>query len=465
MSTSEITKELGPLYTWLDLKKNDVTWNNPSLRIKPWREMQTIHFLNAVQEDALGISDGHAMEIVNTSKLNIRLLDEIHNGTTLKLPENFGVSSQNDFGTTKSFRSFINAKAQAKKDFTRVTLTELFVLADSVVFEASIKVVEDVIRVSEKFDHAHNYNRMFTHLISMMNGKTSKSTNKSIESGLVLRTELGKKVTKDLEEILQVGENYQRRALYNRIIKSIIGFTSPGFLFHVKAVLVDTLSVHAHTSNQPFKHFEDLISLEDYAFKIVTFNLLMESLLVLDDSKYNNNPDKITKDGLVIVDELLKNSDLTISDIYAISRAITDDEFSRLVDETSPVGYGPFKPFLDGDYEYEEALIRIAMLTSDRSRPYIDQMKLEVDLPDVFARGEYTIAPLANGIIPDAEIKFERKFYKVPTVTVAMRAGTTSFIPTVEITDITTDGFKVELQNPQNNTRVGGTITWKAQGY
>ena len=87
-------------------------------------------------------------------------------------------------------------------------------------------------------------------------------------------------------------------------------------------------------------------------------------------------------------------------------------------------------------------------------------MKVTVDVPDVFDRGSSTItdAQAASGL----RITFSRSFHITPEITVTLKGGTVMAIPKILSPD--DGGFTLVLETP-TGTRVGGTVSWTAQGY
>ena len=164
-------------------------------------------------------------------------------------------------------------------------------------------------------------------------------------------------------------------------------------------------------------------------------------------------------EGFAFADALLRHANAVLADLGVRSTPMDGATFRDLVAARGPLGYGPFRDLVPGDYEYAKALIGLllsAPVTGERVA--IADAVLNVDVPDVRDRGTASVP--ATG----ATVVFNRSFTNPPEVQVTLKAGGAPALP--EITAITTTGFDVQLFDAADGvTLVAGTVSWSALGY
>lgn len=149
---------------------------------------------------------------------------------------------------------------------------------------------------------------------------------------------------------------------------------------------------------------------------------------------------------------------LAVTSDLAIQEAdLSFVNFQDLFDNTEPIGYEPFIPFMTGDHEYLRAMIRLKVTGDGISVPIINTLKAQVDLPDVFDAGFTVVSGSGT-----ANVTFVRNFYIPPEVICTIKGGTVFVVPIVS--NITRTGFTVELRDSNGNP-IAGTVTWSAHGY
>lgn len=165
------------------------------------------------------------------------------------------------------------------------------------------------------------------------------------------------------------------------------------------------------------------------------------------------------EEAFAIAEEYRRHANGVISDLLINADLDMDDTgFEQMLLKAAPPGYSDFRPFLAGDHEYQNALFRTILKGKDLDRPQLRGLALEVDVPDVFDRG--TATTVTTGAVT---VKFNRPFYVVPEVVVALKGGTVFAIPKI-IGDIRPDGFDVQLEDSAG-ALVAGNVSWSAHGY
>ena len=168
----------------------------------------------------------------------------------------------------------------------------------------------------------------------------------------------------------------------------------------------------------------------------------------------------LKKDNAALYDAFLEAYGGVISNIAITEGDMSLDEFNEAT-QTAP-GYTPFMDFKVGEYEYQDALVRIVInAIAAQTKPSVSNVIMHVDIPDTQDRGT---ANITDTVAP-TRINFNKQFYIVPEVNVNLRGGNTGDgVVTPYITSMDKTGFEVQLVNDAGQL-VTGLITWQATGY
>lgn len=150
-----------------------------------------------------------------------------------------------------------------------------------------------------------------------------------------------------------------------------------------------------------------------------------------------------------------------LSDIVVNNHAITLDEFNRLANKAS--GYNSFTEFKVGEYEYQDALYRLAVRKKNSaSNPLVYDYTIHVDIDDVKDRGTADIPA------EETKVYFNRTYYTTPDVVVIVCGGTEGSVVIPSITEQGEDNkgkyFKIILKDATGKI-VAGRISWNSNGY
>lgn len=150
-----------------------------------------------------------------------------------------------------------------------------------------------------------------------------------------------------------------------------------------------------------------------------------------------------------------------LSDIVVNDHAITLDEFNRLANKAS--GYNTFSEFKVGEYEYKDALYRLAIRKKNAtSNPLVYDYTIHVDIDDVKDRGTADIPA------EETKVYFNRTYYTTPDVVVIVYGGTEGSVVIPSITEQGEDNrgkyFKIILKDATGKV-VAGRISWNSNGY
>jgi hypothetical protein len=169
-------------------------------------------------------------------------------------------------------------------------------------------------------------------------------------------------------------------------------------------------------------------------------------------------------EAVAVDDRFLRALNGIIEEITLKNGSMTAADFQQLVNQ--PTGYERFIPYIVGEYEYQKALVRLAVTPGSLgAEPAVYNVVVHVDIDDTVDRGTTIITDTSAA----TTVHFSKHYYTRPEVTVTLRGGSTAdgiITPNVTEIDKDKDGyyFKVELLK-SDGTRAKGTITWQSVGY
>jgi len=208
----------------------------------------------------------------------------------------------------------------------------------------------------------------------------------------------------------------------------------------------------------PGKNSMEPVAPADALERLAAFRRDLAEAVALTDTEAKTSA-RVSTEAFALADALLRHANAVLADLAVRSTPLDETGFRDLVAEKGPLGYGPFRDLVPGDYEYAKALIGLllsAPVTGERVA--IADAVLNVDVPDVRDRGTASLS------VTGGTVAFNRGFTEPPEVQVTLKAGGTPALP--EITAITTTGFDVRLFDAADGvTLVAGTVSWSALGY
>ena len=213
------------------------------------------------------------------------------------------------------------------------------------------------------------------------------------------------------------------------------------------------------------KHAET-IAVTESASRMMSFDRTFEETIHVAESR-KKIATKLLTEEIATWDALLRNCGGILNNIFVRSGAIGNiAEFEKLVKE--PPGYANFIDFKVGEYDYEEALVRIRVESkTEQAKPSISNLTIHVDIPDTDDRGTATITDTNAA----TKVYYNKQYYNPPEVNVVLIGGTTGnsgtltpYIISTDQSDSTGRYFEVEIRDGSLN-RVTGSISWFAKGY
>jgi hypothetical protein len=147
-----------------------------------------------------------------------------------------------------------------------------------------------------------------------------------------------------------------------------------------------------------------------------------------------------------------------LSDAIVSVGDIDTATFLNMLTNGGPAGYGPFQAFIDGDYQYDNAVFREVLTAAGPDRPRIQNLKLAVDVPDVIDRGTAVID--STGTLT---VTFARTFITTPQVAIGSEVVDDDVL--VKITSKTNTSFTITAKHTSTGDPATATVGWIAHGY
>lgn len=172
------------------------------------------------------------------------------------------------------------------------------------------------------------------------------------------------------------------------------------------------------------------------------------------------------QEAFSLYDTLIKGCDGVLSNVVISTTSMSLEDFEKLLN--APPNYSNFIEFKVGEYEYQDALVRISLKTDTKqSQPSVANVVMHVDIPDTDDKGEVEITDTTA----PTKVYFNKFYYNPPSVNVTLKGGNTAdgvLIPNVLSTDCQDDNgryFEVELWDENWSERKTGKIYWVSKGY
>ena len=165
------------------------------------------------------------------------------------------------------------------------------------------------------------------------------------------------------------------------------------------------------------------------------------------------------RETLRILDDGIAGPHGVYADLAVYDEGMTEAGLTDL-SEYGPVGFGRFRPFRPGMYQFEELVFKTAMKSlTPNSLPRIDEIYVQADVDDRAERGVGVVATAPTG---EATITFRTPFYALPEIVAIYK--TTTIPCDVEVYAVTEAGFKAKLKRRDTGAYVTGTFTYAALG-
>lgn len=232
---------------------------------------------------------------------------------------------------------------------------------------------------------------------------------------------------------------------------------------HVVAGKFETIRTSEHRAADVYKPTAEQIGTTERQYhRAQTFRTFTEKASLYEHMRRDLGGGY--SEAVAVDDRFLRALDGIIEEVAVRKGGMTADEFQQLVNQ--PTGYERFIPYIVGEYEYQKALVRLAVTPGSLgAEPAVYNVVVHVDIDDTVDRGTAVITDTSAATM----VRFAKHYYTKPEVTVTLRGGNTAdgtILPNVAEISKDKDGyyFMVELLKA-DGTRAKGTVTWQSVGY
>jgi len=307
---------------------------------------------------------------------------------------------------------------------------------------------------------AARYYKSFSSAISVF-ARDAKATRLQ-KSGTIRTSEfVWKKCEVVKKETLLNSLLMRSQASFDRFIKEHMQTIEMPFKRIYKPFAENTALRDAKMANT-VKHNQDAIASSENFSRLARFaREFSEPMTVAED--YRRLVDLFKRENEISIRSIrIKQTPCgVLSDIVVNNHAITLDEFNRLANKAS--GYNSFTEFKVGEYEYQDALYRLAVKKKNSaSNLLVYDYTIHVDIDDVKDRGTADIPA------EETKVYFNRTYYTTPDVVVIVCGGTEGSVVIPSITGQGEDNrgkyFKIILKDATGKV-VAGRISWNSNGY
>lgn len=221
--------------------------------------------------------------------------------------------------------------------------------------------------------------------------------------------------------------------------------------------LYESFSISDDNTKEVKKNIYENLMVDTRCNRINTFIRHLEEEMYISDNVVKNIK-KQFEVNFKIFDEWIRKANGVYSDLYLSQVPVNLSDFEAELNRGAPVGYSNFTTYIPGYYEFESAMFRMVLRSVGLDRIRLKKLKMVVDVPDVFDRGEGIAKAGADGVV-----EFSRKYIKPPKV-IGMQSGGSEQASKVEIDNITKLGFSFRLLDNEGN-KLAGTLSWISEGY
>ena len=263
-----------------------------------------------------------------------------------------------------------------------------------------------------------------------------------------------------------------------------IGYDSERMLYPYETWYYERQAIMKESESFAFDDWESKVvekKVKDLGIKVRDFyeksvdKIVSESFITISDS-YSRIVDKLCNEEIIVSEVPLryidkrvveskfflfdndeKQGDTVLFDFEAGDYG--DFDFDDWVANNCPVNYEEVRPFIPGEYEYQDAYVGFRLTIPPlNGRFSVVDSTVYVDVEDTVEKGK---SEVKAGEL--SEIKFSKRFYTAPQIMASILYAEEAAI--ADVREISKESFKVGLKSLASGEYVNGEINWLADGY
>ena len=225
----------------------------------------------------------------------------------------------------------------------------------------------------------------------------------------------------------------------------------------------EAAQVSDHIRKDSLKSIFESADIEEAWRRKLTFKRLLAELIDMGEAfRQHYRLNKAV--DIHILEAYVRASNAVIEAIELSQDIFTENDFMEAL-QKSP-GYESFIDFNVGDYEYEQALMRVQIISNaTQSQPLLYDVAARVDIDDTDDRGNVEITDTTG----PTKVYYNKHYYTAPEVQATVVGGTGTMSSVAFI--LSTDGqdeqgryFEIELHDDSGNLTTG-IVAWQAKGW
>lgn len=225
----------------------------------------------------------------------------------------------------------------------------------------------------------------------------------------------------------------------------------------------EAVQVSDHIRKDSLKSIFESADIEEAWRRKLTFKRLLAELIDMGEAfRQHYRLNKAV--DIHILEAYVRASNAVIEAIELSQDIFTENDFMEAL-QKSP-GYESFIDFNVGDYEYEQALMRVQIISNaTQSQPLLYDVAARVDIDDTDDRGNVEITDTTG----PTKVYYNKHYYTAPEVQATVVGGTGTMSSVAFI--LSTDGqdeqgryFEIELHDDSGNLTTG-IVAWQAKGW
>lgn len=210
----------------------------------------------------------------------------------------------------------------------------------------------------------------------------------------------------------------------------------------------EEFSVSDKTSRIFKKTVKEQIRLSDSVSRLLTSTVKEDPITFV--ATISDNKGNVAREG----DEFG-----VLFDFELIDRPVEQEYFQEWVNKDSPVGYDELRPFVPGEYEYDDAYVGFRLAINPLyGRFGVTSNTAYVDVEDTVEKGnsESNVGGLKR-------VEFNKKFYTTPQIQCQIIYAQENCYAVVPM--ITKEYFEFGIKSLKTGNYIAGEINWIVDGY
>lgn len=336
---------------------------------------------------------------------------------------------------------------------------ETLAVADSYADEVNfVRVVDEALVFAETYHDIINFQLGFSESVAISEA-SSKNGLKALNERVTAASRGARAVSTYKSSQFAVDDLFERRVAFYRNVREFI-YSAEEAGKDAEKYATEAINIVGNKARKGTgKNIVRTLAFLELSGRALAYNRHVSEGFTTSDA-IRRSVEVKSSEAIKIGEELLRGADGVIDELAVTNAAMTVEQFAKLLQQDSPSNYTEFRRLLPGDYEYQEALVRVSATSESGDRAVISDLSLQIDVPDVTDRGRVTCTSAGA-----TYVTFARTFLEPPEVGLTVSGGDIGVVVIPRIIGaITKEGFTVGLFTT-SGAAADGVVSWNATGY